>query len=203
MIRHEQWMVLGLPWLVTTSPQRHYFPGCIIYLWSRGPVSLQGPHTALVIPVSAQVDTHHHRLVILSPCGQVVTLVPPDTRPRPGMTPGPVFDSSQLSGLLILEIILRPQLTPCLLSHDPKHSFKVALFFLHSKMGGSTQKKCFRKRYLIFLKQHIFFSLSLYSNWQLTNAKIEYLKDVVELNLIPSELPFDSLIYHKLFCIEL
>ena len=50
MIRHEQWMVLGLPWLVTTSPQRHYFPGCIIYLWSCGPVSLQGPHTALVTP---------------------------------------------------------------------------------------------------------------------------------------------------------
>ena len=38
--------------------------------------------------------------------------------------------------------------------------------------------------------------------FKLTNAKIEYLKDVVELNLIPSELPFDSLIYHKLFCIE-
>ena len=71
---------------------------------------------------------------------------PADTRPRPGMTPGPVFDSSQLSALLTLEIILRPQLTPCLLSHDPKHSFKVAFFFLHSKMDGTTQKKCFQKR---------------------------------------------------------
>ena len=94
-------------------------------------------------------------------------------------------------------------MTPCLLSHDPKHSFKVAFFFLHSKMGGSTQKNVFERGVLLFDISQPAYDFLYIIIFKLTNAKIEYLKDVVELNLIPSELPFDSLIYHKLFCIEL
>ena len=149
MIRHEQWMVLGLPWLVTTSPQRHYFPGCIIYLWSRGPVSLQGPHTALVTPVSAQVDTTPPPpacyLVAMWSGGHTCPLQTPDS------------DRAWRQGRCLTRLNCQDYwywrsysghnwLRVSSLTIQNIHLIKVAFFFLHSKMDGSTQKKCFLKR---------------------------------------------------------